>query len=557
MSIYKKSSDSGSCELCGKEMGVFHHLYKCPGCGYAVCSTCLKKNPTCRCVNGVPPLNPEQQAKMDTLIEMGFPDYICIAALTKFNWNMENSIPWIIDNLATYPKPEIPKEIVKEEESEDTVSSNELDDVCDPMKWNSKEEEENDFFDKMPKKRSKSGSFMIGDPYLNGKYEIIEADEIINMVTSLCEKEADNLCLSPGNTSLLLKLFNWSVDKLEQNYFDDCDNDCCPICYNEGKMVSLSCGHYFCTDCWNDRISSMLTETGGDVINCLCMQQGCSHKIHYEIVKESCNDLTRKRFMYFLCKDFIKNRKSYVLCPVDTCGRAIHYFDISKIEVPIVCHCGQKFCFKCGREIHKPISCEQFIKWNELTSNDTESLKLLNTISKPCFHCGLHTERTDGCNHMTCRQCHGEWCWMCRGDWKTHGSSTGGFFKFDELREQNKKFLEYMDEFINYNTRIRLINEREIILKQIEDNIVKTTGKSCNEITLSAEVCKDAYSVVKYSFVYAYYIKETESIYKLFIYRQKKVIESVDQLWNLIRVESQFNFETLQQLRELIKSVKK
>ena len=30
---------------------------------------------------------------------------------------------------------------------------------------------------------------------------------------------------------------------------------------------------------------------------------------------------------------------------------------------------------------------------------------------RPCYHCGIMTERIDGCNHMTCNQCKKEWDW--------------------------------------------------------------------------------------------------------------------------------------------------
>lgn len=352
---------------------------------------------------------------------------------------------------------------------------------------------------------------------------------------------------------LLLKAYGWSPDRMEQRYFEDPEKVCndafvvlggnssvgqgtCSICFGDGELVSLACGHAFCKTCWNDRIQAMLGTVGDDVIDVLCMQQGCRCRVNHLLVKDVCKEDVYKRYMYFLCKNFIEHKKSYTFCPVDTCGRAIHYFDTSREEQEIVCKCGQRFCFECGREAHRPTSCEQFMKWNDLLSNDKENMKLVNTISKPCFHCGIATERTDGCNHMTCQKCHGEWCWMCRGDWKTHGQQTGGFYKcnlyekseakkldmqMNRLAEENKKFLKFYDEYIKYNNLIKEVKSKKEDLEEIQEIKQNTSGcKHISVISDATDACMEAYSVVKYSFVYAFFVKDVDHIYKLFTFRQ-------------------------------------
>jgi len=41
------------------------------------------------------------------------------------------------------------------------------------------------------------------------------------------------------------------------------------------------------------------------------------------------------------------------------------------------------------------------------------SLKLLKESSKPCPGCKMATEKTEGCNKMTCAYCSCFWCWRC------------------------------------------------------------------------------------------------------------------------------------------------
>ena len=42
----------------------------------------------------------------------------------------------------------------------------------------------------------------------------------------------------------------------------------------------------------------------------------------------------------------------------------------------------------------------------------------LKLFSKQCPKCQWHIQKTEGCDHMTCRHCKHEFCWICRVDYK-------------------------------------------------------------------------------------------------------------------------------------------
>ncbi|KAJ3340172.1 E3 ubiquitin-protein ligase rnf14 [Gonapodya sp. JEL0774] len=48
--------------------------------------------------------------------------------------------------------------------------------------------------------------------------------------------------------------------------------------------------------------------------------------------------------------------------------------------------------------------------------NERESRKWLVENSKDCPECGLHVEKSEGCNHMTCSRCKTHFCYLC-GAW--------------------------------------------------------------------------------------------------------------------------------------------
>jgi len=39
---------------------------------------------------------------------------------------------------------------------------------------------------------------------------------------------------------------------------------------------------------------------------------------------------------------------------------------------------------------------------------------------------------------MTCKQCEFGFCWICLGDWKIHGSASGGYYKCNKFEEAAK-----------------------------------------------------------------------------------------------------------------------
>ena len=45
--------------------------------------------------------------------------------------------------------------------------------------------------------------------------------------------------------------------------------------------------------------------------------------------------------------------------------------------------------------------------------------------TKECPKCRVHIEKNQGCNHMTCRYCSHEFCWLCMRPYKTHQMATG------------------------------------------------------------------------------------------------------------------------------------
>lgn len=74
-----------------------------------------------------------------------------------------------------------------------------------------------------------------------------------------------------------------------------------------------------------------------------------------------------------------------------------------------------------------------------------------------CPRCHICIEKNGGCNHMQCYNCKHDFCWMCLGDWKSHGSEYYECSRYKEnpniahesvhaqAREALKKYLHYYE----------------------------------------------------------------------------------------------------------------
>ena len=79
----------------------------------------------------------------------------------------------------------------------------------------------------------------------------------------------------------------------------------------------------------------------------------------------------------------------------------------------------QMICAKCQYEYcyeHSNAHPNNDCQWYERKIR-AEVMKTKQAVqamgTRPCPYCKVDTLKNSGCNHMTCSQCHNEWCWLC------------------------------------------------------------------------------------------------------------------------------------------------
>lgn len=167
-----------------------------------------------------------------------------------------------------------------------------------------------------------------------------------------------------------------------------------------------------------------------------CPQHMCNLAVpHSQFLKYLKGD-NMKTYMKWFCKSYTDDNKNVRWCPYSGCDYCVEYqeYGISDVQ----CKCGNSFCFKCSQESHRPCTCENTVQWKTKNSAESENITWIMANTKACPKCHRPIEKNQGCNHMTCKLCSHEFCWLCLGDWKEHGQKTGGYYqcnKYDELKK--------------------------------------------------------------------------------------------------------------------------
>jgi ariadne-1 len=383
-------------------------------------------------------------------------------------------------------------------------------------------------------------------------FTILPKEGVVKTQKELIDQVISQVNLSPADTALLLQYFNWNSEKLLREYFDKPEyylkeagifpssppasssapaQVTCIICYETipaNRTFTLGCGHkWYCLSCWREYLKEQTTKLGSQVVNTKCIYPKCPAKVNQEVFKKLADPKDFERYMYFFTKNYVESDKHLSFCPNAQCGNAVRFHGVGRPTEVVECTCGAKFCFSCAREQHSPVSCKTLEQWQLRNEDDQESLRLISATSKQCYHCGMPTERTQGCNHMTCRKeqggCGGEWCWMCRGDWKTHGQHTGGFYscnkyeqsdakKVDDeaarLKAESDRFLHYFTRYFNHDVLNKHAEKlkREIVTKM--DQFRELTNQNPDFLMEAVELLIECRRILKYTYVYGFYLEE-------------------------------------------------
>ncbi len=417
-----------------------------------------------------------------------------------------------------------------------------------------------------------------------GKYNFIMKDDIEKEREKKIEEFIQFSSLSKEEAELILISYNWNIELLNNDWFDKMqkilvmsglaqtkesekkikdflkknkvDPNICLICFTEienNDKISLKCNHCFCTYCYTEYLKEKLNEQL-TLLSTPCPLSGCNYIVTSDIFKKCFqNDLNSLRiYNKCLIRNFTDSNSDIKLCPNPKCDLIIELPGHGMAEIK--CQCGYVFCFKCLRESHRPCDCDMVEIWEDKSKNEGENAKWLVVNTKQCPNCHKFIEKNQGCNHMTCQiaagGCGYEFCWICLGEWKTHG---GSYYKcekynpndFEKKKESMKSEIKLeLEKYANY---FESYNEEEKNLKIAEglNNRVQlykeTLEKEKNQPHLelifldeALETVIDCHRILKNTYIFGYFMIGQEN--SLYTHHQEMLRKEADLLHELIEL---------------------
>jgi ariadne-1 len=273
---------------------------------------------------------------------------------------------------------------------------------------------------------------------ISGTNDILLSSLIINHTS---------LGLSTEDTATLLRYFRWNKEKLLEQYMEnqvevlkragvssvsdlkhaivlakDISPDfMCEICCDDDadmETTSVSCGHRFCRNCYTHYLFQKIREEG-ESRRIQCPQSDCDVIVDEKTVALLVDPQTNSKYRELLNRTFVDDNDFLRWCPAPDCEYAIECTvpstSLTCIVPTVECKCSCRFCFGCGLHDHQPCICVLVKKWLQKCEDDSETANWISAHTKECPKCHSTIEKNGGCNHMTCRKCRYEFCWVCMG----------------------------------------------------------------------------------------------------------------------------------------------
>jgi len=236
------------------------------------------------------------------------------------------------------------------------------------------------------------------------------------------------LCsLSFSNAGLLLRYFKWNMDALQEKYFGHeeeylqkagigeeelmHEKAVCGVCFDEIDCISMACRHHYCKECWRGYLNAKLEGEGVHAVASACIDPSCSLLLPPSLFDEVLAEAERERMWNFRLKQIVDTSKDMEWCEGLNCDRV--FKRIYKSGYATCSNCLRSTCLECLKEAHFPLSCAEWKQYRDTDADEKQLKYWMRFNTKQCPKCNTRIEKNGGCNHMKCKKCGLDFCWIC------------------------------------------------------------------------------------------------------------------------------------------------
>ncbi|KAF2101617.1 ankyrin repeat and IBR domain-containing protein 1 [Rhizodiscina lignyota] len=376
----------------------------------------------------------------------------------------------------------------------------------------------------------------------------------------------------PEITAILLRHMRWNKERLIEQYMDaqeqmlenvglDQDiagpprietkkNFMCDICCDDQpglETFAMKCGHRFCVPCYKHYLSRKIKEEG-EAARIRCPGEDCNRIVDSKSLDLLVATDLKERYQELLTRTYVDDKENLKWCPAPNCVYAVDcgvkQRDLLKIVPTVHCDCGHNFCFGCTLTDHQPAPCALVRKWLKKCEDDSETANWISANTKECPKCRSTIEKNGGCNHMTCRKCRHEFCWMCMGVWSEHGTSWYSCNRYEEKsgsdardaqaksRQSLERYLHYYNRYANHEQSAKLDKDIYIKTEKKMSQLQNSSGMSWIEVQFLEEASRalqQCRQTLKWTYAFAFYLARNNQT-EIFEDNQKDLEMAVENL---------------------------
>lgn len=317
----------------------------------------------------------------------------------------------------------------------------------------------------------------------------------------------------------------------------------------------MPCDHTFCKTCLKRYFEA--TVQNSSAIDCVrCPGFNCNNPMSDDIALKLLNTRMKAKYHQLITNGFMQNNRLIKWCISPNCSRAIQV-EQARNQPAIRCLCGCLQCFQCSQEGHDMIPCTLVKKFNDVKAANLETASWIVLFSKQCPNCTIEIQKEAGCNHMTCRKCRYEFCWICFKNWRGTGMHNC------VVPESNAINADSLRRLIDCNTKyLTMAQSIKLDENMYKSQLTKQDLQAADQwykvdfVKEAVEVLLSSRRSLADSFIFTYiHFNANETQWIRFDLTQKNLLTATETLSRVL--ESDVNGENFHEKKREIQKAKK